>query len=82
MALFGNEAAVPFQVFVQNYNQIGVATRALIDDRRHLRDKQRDRFEKLIGWTVEEDDPVKLELDQAVTAMDAICRPVLQVRPA
>jgi hypothetical protein len=30
MALFGNEAAVLFQVFVQNYNQIGVATRALI----------------------------------------------------
>jgi hypothetical protein len=81
MALFGNQAATPFMTFIQTYNQIGVATRALIDDRRHLRDEQRDRFEKLIGWTIEDDDPVKQQIDEAVATMETICRPVLEDSP-
>jgi hypothetical protein len=82
MALFGDNAAQPFLTLIQNYNQIGVATRALIDDRRHLTDQQSEEFRKLIGWTLGGDDPVKTSLDEAVAAMETICRPVLEARPA
>jgi hypothetical protein len=82
MALFGDNAVQYFLVFDQTYNQIGAATHALIDDRRHLSDELSNRYEKLIGWKLDNDDPVKTSLDEAVTAMEAICRPVLELRPA
>lgn len=81
MAVFGDGAAESFQAFVRNYNRIGIAVRALINDRQHLSDAMRTKFQGRIGWGLEEDDPIKLELDQAVSAIEAICRPVLQVRP-
>lgn len=34
-----------------------------------------------MGWTVEDDDPVKQQFDEALVAMQAICCPVLQTRP-
>lgn len=80
MALFGNEAGDAFQVFVRSYNRVGVAARALIDDRQHLSPDMRTKFESMIGWVLDEDDPIKLEIDQAVSAMEAICRPILQTQ--
>lgn len=80
-AVFGNEAAEAFQVFVRNYNRIGIAVRALIHDREHLTPDMRTKFEGMIGWTMDENDPVQLELDQAVNTIEGTCRPVLQVQP-
>ena len=78
MALFGQEAGQPFLTFIQTSNRIGVATRALVHDRDHLRSDQREEFEMLIGWTAEETDPVRLTLNEAVERVEIVCKPVLE----
>ncbi|MCC2103910.1 MAG: hypothetical protein KDJ20_07665 [Hyphomicrobiales bacterium] len=82
MALFGAEAAHPFQVFIQSFNQIATATRALISDRPHLRDDQRNNFESMIGWVLSGDDPIAVPIDNAVREMELICRRALDVTPS
>jgi hypothetical protein len=59
MALFGTDAAQPFFAFVQSYNEVAYATHRLIDPRRQPRDRERENYEKLIGWTTTDEDPVK-----------------------
>jgi len=81
IALFGNEAADAFQTFVRSYNRVHIAVGALISDRQQLAPAMRTKFEGMIGWALDEDDEIKLEIDQAVSTMEAICRPVLRMRP-
>ena len=81
MTLFGNDAAQPFFAFVRSYNEIGHATRMLINPRYPPRDQEREKYEKLIGWAAEGEDPVRPQLDEAVAAMERLCRPVLDANP-
>jgi hypothetical protein len=83
MTLFGNEAAQPFLTFLRSYNEIHYATQRLLDPRGSVgAAKLTEKYEALIGWTTEEEDPVKPKLDEAVAAMERLCRPVLGLQPA
>ncbi len=81
MAVFGDGSDSPFQAVAYSYNRVHTAVRTLINDHQHLSDNMRQRCEAIIGWGLDDaDDPIKQELDQAVSAMEALCRPVLQER--
>jgi hypothetical protein len=80
-ALFGPAAAEPFLAFVSSYNEIAIATRALLRSPGPQDEALRNKFESAIGWTVLEKDHVRQKLDKAVSDMEAICRPVLESVP-
>jgi hypothetical protein len=81
-ALFGSAAAEPFLAFVGAYNEIAIATSALLSNQGPLNEELQTKYEVAIGWTIPEKDHVKQKLDKAVSDMEAICRPVLEVVPS
>ena len=79
MALFGIDAGKPFGSLLQAHNQIALATSALLDPRRKLRDEVREKYESQI-WNYVENDPIKQIVTQAVIDIETICRPVLETK--
>jgi hypothetical protein len=79
MALFGIDAGKPFGSLLQAHNQIALATRALLDHRRKLRDDVRETYESKI-WGDVENDPIRPIVTQAVIDIETICRPVLETK--
>lgn len=82
-ALFGEAAAKPFEAFLEAHNDVAFATSQLIEDHEEkgLDAESRKEYRKLIGWTARADDPVARKLDDAVAAMEAICRPIIESHP-
>lgn len=84
MALFGAEAALPFDLLAKAINQVAVATRALLRDHadgQSLSDKRREKYETIIGWTTDDEDPIPPMLNEAVAQIESFCQPVLQAKP-
>lgn len=82
LALFGGEAAEAYdQIFRVRREVIG-AVRKLIATHSH-RDRtpmaqNRGGWEAVAGWGYEGDDPVAARVNQAIAAIEHICRPVIQ----
>jgi hypothetical protein len=73
------DAGKPFGSLLQAHNQIALATRALLDHRRKLRDDVREMYESKI-WGDVENDPIRPIVTQAVIDIETICRPVLETK--
>lgn len=82
MALFGREAAAPFDELWKVRNEILVAVRMLIDTHRYrgegsLPDNRR-AWETTIGWVGMDVDPIAVRLAAAVDAIESIFRPAIE----
>lgn len=83
VAWFGVEAAKPFDDLNEVVGQITVAATSLmvhadLDGYRRLNPAQLERWEGVIWFGSTDDDPVSDKIDDALAAMEAICRPILQ----
>jgi hypothetical protein len=82
-ALFGPDSIKPFQALLAAYNDVALATRILVAGRRTtLTVEQLNKYEATIGWGLDDEDAIKKAIDQAISDMEAICRPVLETPPA
>ena len=77
IALFGDATASPFLTFSQCYNQISSSVRALIDDKRNIKDDSRQKHEENIGWVLGEKDEIAIKINDAVKMMESICKPII-----
>ncbi|MDG9790509.1 hypothetical protein [Brucella anthropi] len=82
MAYFGNQAGEPFLVFLRCYNEIRHATEALLSPGVNGYSQQlRAKYEERIGWGTGDEDRMKNRLNEAVTALEGICRPIVSNMP-
>lgn len=72
---------MPFAAFISAYNEVQVATFALLNDRAAKNENRKTRHEESIGWGLTEDDKIAHALDEATAEIERICRPVLTVQP-
>lgn len=83
IAWFGNEAGVPFQRLNEAINKVITAAQMLghrsadTDGFRAYNIALWQRMEADIWWGTEDPDLVAVMITEAVTAMEAICRPIL-----
>jgi hypothetical protein len=91
IALFGRDAAKPYDDLFQIRNDIIIAARMLLRTHqrfkvqrpRRPRDeesllKSREKWEKTIWWGLPEEDPIPSRLDCIVEAIEKTCRPAIQ----
>ncbi len=81
-AVFGGEAAQPFDTLRTVRIRIETSARSLIRISGHWRSgleprghrERKDRLEADIGWGADEDDKIAVEVDSAVKAIECTCR--------
>lgn len=80
MALFGEKAIEPFNVVISSYNELQYPTFALLN-MKGPPGNLREKFESTIGWALNDKDPFQERIHAAVSEIETLCRPVLEVRP-
>jgi hypothetical protein len=82
VALFGKEAAKPYDELFKIRTEILVAVRSLpmtYQDRREgSLPQDRKSWEATIGWALPEQDLISSKLDGVVKDIEAICRPSVE----
>lgn len=78
MAHFGEKGEEPFLAFLRSFNEVGAATRLLLESGDTMSDDRRKKYETIIGWSGHEDDEMAARLVQALTDAEAICAPTLR----
>jgi len=82
VALFGREAAKPYDEIYKIHREILVAVRMLIttyqDRREGSLPQDRKTWEKVIGWRPIGEDPITTRIDLAIGAMEATSHPIIQ----
>ncbi len=83
MALFGREAAAPFDELQKIRNEVLVAVRMLITTHRNQTEgslpRDRGMWEAKIGWGLTDTDPIAVRLDAAINVIEAIFRPAIEL---
>ena len=83
VALFGEEAAGPYDEIFRVRHEIMAAVRELVGSHRY-RDQipqltdRRERWAAVVGLSHEGDDPIAIRLDQAIGRVERICRAAIQ----
>lgn len=77
MANFGKLSEEPFLVFSRSYNRVAFATGLLLQDEAQFDFEHITKLKADIGWGLPEEDEIALQLEDAVTKIEMICRPVL-----
>jgi hypothetical protein len=82
LALFGQEAAKPYDEIFRIRWEILLAVRMLITtyQQRELGSMQQNRetWATTIGWVHTEQDPIETRLNQTIACIEVICRPINQ----
>ena|SRR6267378_1512460 len=78
VALFGVEAGKPFAGLVKANREIVSATVALWNKDK-LSDEMIIKYQSIVRYSYS--DPIKPIIDEAVSDMEAICRPILSAKP-
>jgi hypothetical protein len=82
LALFGQEAANPYDEIFRIRGEILIAVRMLITthQQRELgsRPQNRETWETTMGWVHTAHDPIEVRLNQLIVGIEEICRPVIQ----
>ena len=82
-SVFGDDAAQSFEIVRAARNRVMAAATMLArlhefsDQQREGLADQRERLERQIGWGATEDDELGRQVDEAVTAMEDVCRPAI-----
>jgi hypothetical protein len=79
MTLFGTKTDEPFNIITLSYNELQYATFSLLN-MKGLSGDLREQFESTIGWVLDKKDPFQERIGAAVSEIEALCRPVLEVR--
>lgn len=85
MSLFNKEAAKPFESLRMIRSRVETSARSLIRVSGHWRSgaeppghqERKDRWEADIGWNPGEEDRLESEIEAAIKAMEATCRPAI-----
>jgi len=83
MAVFGEEAAAPFQTMRKAKNHVSISAGMLlrtygrVNEERPERQQQREKWERDIGWGFTDVDELALQIDDAVSAIESVCRPAI-----
>ena len=84
IALFGADAAKPFDEIFSIRQSVVLAVHMLSQTHMQTRGRLRERapaeseWESTIGWGVTDDDKIAHRIDKAVEAMETACRPAIQ----
>ena len=80
-ALFGREAAKPFDDLSQIRHEIASAVRLLMQAHRSGPNPPAalEKWQTVIGWGSSENDPFTARLEQIIEAVEQICQPAIQV---
>ncbi|RWP68094.1 hypothetical protein [Mesorhizobium sp.] len=79
-ALFGAEGDKPFSEIISAYNEVQHATYALLDESRSGSEQRELRLEEAI-WGMGDDDKITKAINNAVSTIENLCRPILLSQP-
>ena len=84
--MFGQDAEKVYNDLFTIHSEVAVSAQMLIttyqDHDDSLSNNQRNWRHKIWWWTLPDHDPIKIQLDGIVQAVEMICRPAIQeVRP-
>ncbi len=80
MALFGEQAAAPFDKIRKVQLDIRFAADDLIEEADHDQDETTKKDKRTIWFRSNTDDEITKVIDEAVGQIETICRPILEAK--